>query len=152
MALSVSERKTQGGYSVIELAVALGLFGILWAMGAPSIPLLLSSYDLSNTTQQVMSDLRRARARAITTNAQARLQFGSGAYVIERESPRGSGSYVVEGGKVSLPATVHVSAAPVDPTFNSRGLLTVPTTITVRGAYGKTKTLTVSAIGRVTIN
>lgn len=140
------------GSTFIEMAVALAFVGVVGAAGAPRIQTMLASYDLSNTTQRVVGDIRLARMRAVATNAQARLQFRDGAYVIQRESPPGSGSYVDDAAPQPLPATVQVSAAPMVPTFNSRGLAQLPATITLTAADGATRRISVNGIGRVTIN
>ena len=140
------------GHTFIEMVTALAFMGIVGATGAPLIPRILASYDLSNTAGRVVSDLRLARMRAVVRNASARVQFSSGTYVVQSESPRGSGLYVDDAAPEPIPATVSVNVAPSAPMFNSRGLVPVPATITLTGAGGVTKTISVSGIGRVSIN
>lgn len=143
---------SQAGYSLIEILVACSLAGVLMAAAAPSLPRMLGSYSLQNVTFRVANDLRLTRQRAVTTNAKGRVVFASGQYQVRRESPPGSGTYVDDGARQSLPNGVTVSSSPVNPTFNSRGLAAQPYVITVQDAYATTKTITVTGIGRVNVD
>jgi Tfp pilus assembly protein FimT len=119
---------------------------------APRLPAMLTSFSLRNTTFQIANDLRLTRERAITTNGKGRIVFATnGNYQIRRESPPGSGTFVDDGAVRSVPDGTTVTPNPLDPTFDSRGLVTAPYTITV--AHGSTtKTITVTAIGRIQVD
>ena len=143
---------SDAGFSFVEMAVTLAIVGVVSAMGATGLPRLLGSYNLSGTATQITNDLRLVRMRAVTQNARARLRFTGSTYVPERESPAGSNSYVTDGATRSVPGGVSVSATPGTPTFDSRGLATQQYTLTVSDTYGKTRTITVTSIGRVNLS
>jgi prepilin-type N-terminal cleavage/methylation domain-containing protein len=142
---------SQAGYSLIEVLVACAIAGVLMGSAVPRLPPMLASFALQNTTFQIVNDLRLARQRAVTTNGNGRLVFGSGNYRMRRESPPESG-YVDDGVVQSVPTGITITSNPVNPTFNSRGLTAAPYTITIANAYSTTKTITVTAIGRVTVD
>ena len=142
----------QAGFSFVELLVTLAIGGILAAVAAPRIPVMLASYDVAEATRQVALDLRLARGRAITSNGHARLQFDGYTYTPQRESAPGSGTYVSDGALQKLASTVTVTTNPGAPTFDSRGLTTQAYTVTLSNSYGTTKTITVTTIGRINAN
>jgi prepilin-type N-terminal cleavage/methylation domain-containing protein len=138
------------GFTLVEVLVAVIVAGVIVAAGAPAIPRLLSSFSLRNTTFAVAQELRLARQRAVTARTNARITFSSSSYLRQRESPAGSNTYITDGATVSLPSGITVTSDPVNPTFDRRGLIAQPYTITVTdGTY--TKTLTVAGIGRVDV-
>ncbi|MBI3770913.1 MAG: GspH/FimT family pseudopilin [Deltaproteobacteria bacterium] len=141
----------QAGFSFIEVVVTAAIVSLLAATAVPRIPVMLATYDLTEATQEVALDLRLARARAITSNGHARLQFDGQTYTRQRESTPGSGAYVSDGAPQDLPGNVTVTTNPATPTFDSRGLTTQPYTVTFTSSYGSTKTITVTTIGRINV-
>jgi len=144
--------RRQAGFSFVELAVTLAITGILAAVAAPRIPVMLASYDVAEAARQVALDLRLARGRAITSNGHARLQFDGHTYTPQRKSTPGSGTYVSDGALQNLASSVTVTTDPSAPTFDSRGLTTQTYTVTLTSSYGPTKTITVTTIGRINAN
>ena len=142
---------SQRGYSLIEVLVGCALAGVVMTAAVPTIPPMLASFQLQNATFEIANDLRLARERAVTTNGKGRIVFGTTNYQLRRESPVGSGTYVNDGASHSLPSNTTATSNPANPTFDSRGLTSAGYTITVANAYS-TKTITVSAIGRVAVN
>jgi Tfp pilus assembly protein FimT len=142
---------SRAGYSLIEILVACALAGALFGAAAPRLPPMMASFALRNTTFQVANDLRLARQRAIATNGKGRIVFSSGSYRLRRESPVGSNTFVDDGAPRPVPAGTSLSSDSGDPTFDSRGLTNAPYAITVNNGYS-TKTITVSAIGRVAVD
>jgi len=117
----------------------------------PRMPVLLGTFAIQNTTFEIANDLRLARQRAVATNGKGRIVFGSDTYQLRRETPIGSGTYVDDGAVRPLPSNTSVTSAPANPTFDSRGLVAAPYTITVANGYS-TKTITVTVIGRVVVD
>jgi prepilin-type N-terminal cleavage/methylation domain-containing protein len=139
------------GYSLIEVLVACAIAGVLMGAAIPRMPATLGTFALQNTTFEIANHLRLARERAVATNGKGRIVFGSTSYQLRRENPVGSGTYVTDGAVYELPSNTSVTSSPVDPTFDSRGLVTAPYTITVANGFS-TKTITVTAIGRVVVD
>jgi prepilin-type N-terminal cleavage/methylation domain-containing protein len=150
-AARIRSTPSHAGYTLIEVLMACVIVGVVLSAAVPQLPRMLRSYDLQNTTFRIVNDLRLARERAIATNGKGRIVFGSGNYQRRREDPVGSGTYVDDGGVVDVPDGTTVTPNPVDPTFDSRGLATAPYTITLDNGY-TTKTITVTAIGRVNVD
>ena len=145
-------RLSHGGYSLIEVLVACSLAGVVMAAALPQLPRLWSTFQLQNATFQVANDLRLARERALATNGKGRIVFASTTYQLRRESPVGSGTYVNDGAAMQLPSTTSLTSSPVNPTFDARGLApAAPYTITLSNGTS-TKTITVSTVGRVTVD
>ena len=143
--------RSQAGYSLIEVLVTTSLAATLVGVAGTNLPPMLASHALQNATFQVIEDLRLARQRAIATNGSARIVFGSGSYVVQRENS--AGSYVADGGSRQLPNGISVEVDPdEDPTFDSRGLTAQPYTITLSNIYDTTRNITVTAIGRVNVD
>ena len=140
----------QAGFSFVELMVTLAIGGILAAVAAPRIPVMLASYQVAEATRQVALDLRLSRGRAITSNGHARLEFDGHTYTPKLESA--PGTYVSDGALQKLASTVTVTTDPGPPTFDSRGLTTQAYTVTLTSSYGTAKTITVTMIGRVNVN
>ena len=139
-----------GGYTLVEVLTAVALAGVVTAAAGATIPPMLSSFSLRNATFAVAQELRVARQRAVTTRAGARLVFSSTSYVRRRESPPGSNTYIADGATETLPSGIIVTSDPVDPTFDRRGLVALPYTITLTNG-SNTKTVTVTGIGRVDV-
>ena len=144
-------RKTEAGYSLMEVLVGCAIAGALFGAAAPRLPPMLASFALQNTTFQLANDLRLARQRAITSNARGRIVFSSGSYRLRRETPVGSGTFIDDGAPREVPSGTSLTSDAGDPTFDSRGLTTTPYTITIDNG-SSTKTITVSATGRVFVD
>jgi Tfp pilus assembly protein FimT len=149
---SGGRRRRQAGFTIVETLVVAGLAGIVAMIGVPRIPRMVAVYDTANTASQIALDLRLARERALTTNARARLNIGSTAYTPQRESPSGSGTYISDGAVQNLPNGITVTTNPSTPIFDARGLTAQAYTVTVTNAYGDTKTITVTVIGRINVS
>jgi prepilin-type N-terminal cleavage/methylation domain-containing protein len=61
-------------------------------------------------------------------------------------------TYVDDGAPQSMPAGVTIESDPVDPTFDSRGLMTQPYTITLTNSQSTTKTIDLTIIGRINVD
>src|SRR5579875_167756 len=120
-------RATAGGFTLIEVVVALVLMGILLAL--PSLSGYLASRNLDLGGQQVVADLRAAEDRARTQHVLVRVTFtgGSGTYTVDTWSPTSgqlsdrcnlallssNGGSWVPAERESLPSGVTVSSAPL---------------------------------------
>jgi prepilin-type N-terminal cleavage/methylation domain-containing protein len=115
--------RSRAGYTVIELLVAVAIFAVLAASGLPHID--TRRHDIQSTTQQLISDYRWARSRAITSGVHFALKWTSGsAYQVQRLEQVGTDwtlDAVVK--EVTLPSTVVRSGSPDILEFNTRGMM-----------------------------
>jgi len=136
---------------MLETLISVALAGIVTGASASSLPPMLAAFSRQNAIAQVAGDLRLARERAVTSNGKARVVFSADSYTLQRENPAGSAVYIDDGAPQPLPVGITVSANPVDPTFDSRGLTTQNYAITLTDRYDRSQTITVTGIGRVII-
>lgn len=67
-----------GGFSLIELLVAIAVLGILFAVGAPSFNSWIHNSQIRTGAQSILSGLQLARAEAVQRNATVQFSFGAG--------------------------------------------------------------------------
>jgi len=149
--MSPTPKRSCRGVSVLEGLVAIGLTGILAAVGIPTMTRLRAPYALSGAVHQVAADLQLARRRAIARNTRYRLNFASGSsYTIERETA--PNTWAVDGSTQHLPSGTSVgSVTPGNPVFDSRGMVPALVTIPVMRT-GKTKVISLNVLGQATID
>lgn len=137
------DSKSQHGYSLIELVVAVALAGILSAIALPSWNKLLPSYHLDASVRQFQSELHSIKMRAAAENVGFQLVYSNGAadYTIQRDSavlvtkPLPAGVVVANAGTIS---------------FSPRGTASA-NRIRLRSSDGTCKQVVVSPTGRVRI-
>ena len=117
-------------WSVIDLAVALGIIGLLLAL---LIPTLNSPYvALPSATRGLVENLRLARARAANHGAHFRITFHPHSYAIEQLQDHDKDGVwnpdmALPVWRVSLPPTILITVnADTVIEFDGRGLLTIP--------------------------
>jgi prepilin-type N-terminal cleavage/methylation domain-containing protein len=135
------------GFSLIELIIALAIFGVLAAIVTPSFLQMRQNALYRQATFDVSSMLREARGRTVSENREHRVEFlNTGAYQVTRGN-RSSGSTVwvlVAGlGPVTPPngATITpvgcnpaVGPTPVNVDFNGNGTAGIGCTINIQDA------------------
>ena len=103
----------QRGYSLVELLVAVSIFGLLAALGLPHLD--TRRQDIQTTAAQVIADYRWARNRAITSGVHFGIEWtSSNSYEVQRmkQAANGTWSKDVTVKRVTLPsyATINLSA------------------------------------------
>ena len=71
-------KRPTGGFTLVELLIALAVVGILAAVAVPSISNSTGSHRVVEQTRRIHSDLVEARTRAIAEQRQVRVQFNDG--------------------------------------------------------------------------
>jgi len=71
-------RRTPAGFTLIELAIVLLVFGLLVAMVAPSIGRYTEDLNLKGAADQMANAVRLARDRAMATRTDRTVQFQAG--------------------------------------------------------------------------
>jgi prepilin-type N-terminal cleavage/methylation domain-containing protein len=117
--------RSAAGYTIIELLVAVAIFVVLASAGLPHID--TRRQDIQTVTQQVISDYRWARARAITSGDHFSFAWtGSSTYEIQRMKQEGADWTLDEVVKaVTLPATITRTGSTTAADFvefNTRGM------------------------------
>ncbi|MDX2166983.1 MAG: GspH/FimT family protein [Deltaproteobacteria bacterium] len=139
------------GLTLLELLVALALFGALAAIALPDLRRTLAAWRLNAAARQVVMDLKLTRAQAIAAGVTQRLRFTAAAGRYQRERQSG-GSYVAVGPPTALPDGVIVadcSAAGSGISFRPRGLAATFGTITLRDVDGVERRIVVDIAGRL---
>lgn len=139
------------GLTLLELLVALALFGVLAAIALPDLRRTLAAWRLDAAARQVVMDLKLTRAQAIAGGVNQRLRFLPASPRYQRERQQGA-SYVAVGPPTALPEGIVVidcSAAGGGISFRPRGLAAAFGTITLRDADGVERRIIVDIAGRM---
>lgn len=121
---------SQRGYSLVELLVAVGIFGVLAAMGLPHID--TRRQNIQTTSKQVIADYRWARNRAIVSGVHYAIEWtATNAYQVQKmkQAANGSWSKDITVKTVTLPSYINTTWYwPATQEFNTRGMMVTSTT------------------------
>lgn len=131
----------QSAFTLVELAVGLGLIAVVTAMALPRWANWLPGYALNNSLRQVQSELHHIKMRAAAENVSFQLSYvqGAGSYTIQRDAkaltskPLADGTTITNAGSIS---------------FSPRGTASA-NRVRLRNLNGSCKQIVVSATGRV---
>ena len=122
------ERIRTAGFTIIELIVTMALFGVMLAIAMPHAQ--RSSITLWNANEQLLSDLRRARADALTRGDHFVLEVTGASSYRERRMQLVGNAWLPIDPAVrtrNLPSGVSFTAGVGESfEFNTRGLLVIP--------------------------
>ncbi len=98
--------RTQRGFAVLELMLALAIMGLLAVVALPSLQRYMAQRDLQQTARQLGTDLRLTQQYAVTQNEPFRLAYvaASAQYSLLRVS---DGTLVKQ---VGVPSTLSISS------------------------------------------
>ena len=138
-----SPRVTPGGFSLVEITVALAVMAIVAAIAFPHWSKLLPAYQLDSSVRQVQSELNNIRARAAAENIGFQLEYldGASAYNILRDSKAWATKPLPEGIVIAKAGTI---------SFSPRGTAG-GNRVRLRHADGLCKQVVVSQTGRVRV-
>jgi type IV fimbrial biogenesis protein FimT len=75
-------RRSQHGFTIIELMVALVVVAILLVVAAPSLVSLLDKRRLEGNAAELATDIEYARSEAVHRNAAVGVVFGANCYTV----------------------------------------------------------------------
>jgi len=85
------DRKSEHGFTLIELVVVIAIIGIMVGIGVPVVNSWLPDYRLKSAARHLVSNFQRAKIEAVKRNTNVVLEFQPAAF-----SPGGGvGSYLI---------------------------------------------------------
>lgn len=154
---TLTNRKTERGFTIIEMVVVLLVIAIVAAFVAPQVIAYLRMYRLGVAARNVATALQRARFLATSNNTRAGVFIAELQHIkIEQYDPEGKQAPQLKGA-VHLPEGVVIASnAPRSIAFDGRGVVTpVPSAspeIRINGASGYYLFVTISPTGQVTVS
>lgn len=143
------------GVTLIELIVVMIIIGIAAVFFAPNIGAWLPNYRLRSAARDIVSTMRTAQMKAVSTNLQYRVNFnvadvGANSYCLERNA----GGWVSEGVIQTLPTGVTIAGNTLPnqrAEFNTNSTSSTGS-VTLQNSKGTQRRLTLApSTGRVTI-
>ncbi|HWI17419.1 MAG TPA: GspH/FimT family pseudopilin [Vicinamibacterales bacterium] len=160
--------RSNRGFTLFELLVVMALITILSAI---SIPVMMESVGRNaawTASEQIGSQIRQARLKAISRNRNFRVRFDcpavgqfrvlvvTGDPTVDNAADRCSNTVQFDSGIYQMPERVTYTDPPPLLEVTSRGLFTsdlgIPTTIGVTYNGVSTRNLTVSLTGQITFD
>ncbi len=142
------------GVTLIELIIVMVIIAIGATLVAPNIGRWIQHYQLRSAARDIVSTMRTAQMRAVSTNMEHRVSFNTTnrSYILER---RDGNNWVPDGAQQTLPTGVGIAVSPNNFEFNPNSTATGGNvTLTIqRGAQviGQRRIIVASATGRIRI-
>ncbi len=146
-------RRGTRGVSMFEALVTLTIVSITATLASVTVAPVLHAATARSATEQLVSELRLTRMKAIAQNTRFRVAIDADAetYAVEREV--GMGNFVTDEGPFPLPgAAAFGGVTPGNPIFDARGGAGAVTTITVSAPHGRSHTVTITVLGQVQVS
>jgi prepilin-type N-terminal cleavage/methylation domain-containing protein len=156
--------RSNRGFTLMELMIALAMISILAAMGIPTLMESSRRNSVWSASELIGSQVRQARLKAISRNKSFRVRFDcpstgmfrvlevTGTAAIDNAANRCSLQQTHDSGIMRMPERISWGTPPVL-TVNSRGVFSssgsIPATITVTYGGYSSRTLSVSATGQI---
>ncbi len=157
--------RSNRGFTMFELVVAMALIMILSAIGLPALNESIHRNAVWSSAELVGSQIRQARLKAISRNRSFRVRFNcpstgqfrilevTGDATIDNASNRCDLQQTYDSGVMAVGEGVSFGTPPVF-TVTSRGIFSttsgIPATVTVSYGSDSSRDLTVSATGQIT--
>lgn len=148
-------KRAQRAVTLVELVVVIAIIAISALLLTPNIGAWIQNYRLRSATQEVVSLLRTAQMKAISTNREHQVSFnqGAGNFILQYRTT--AGTWVDEGEARRLPKGVQISGISFPGNkaqFNPNSTSSTGS-ITLQNSKGTTKGITLTpATGRVHVN
>lgn len=156
------------GFTLFELLVVMVLITILSAVSIPLVMEGTARNAVWTASEQIGSQIRQARLKAISRNRSFRVRFDcpqvgqfrvlvvTGDATIDAAADRCSQTEEFDSGIYQMPSNVTYTDPPPLLEVNPRGIFTstlgIPTTITVTRGVDSSRALTMSATGQISFD
>jgi len=135
--------RNQGGFTLLQLMVSMGIAGVLLAAASPNIATVTRVYTVRSAARQVYAELQNTRMAAVMANQSYTFTVnGDGVSYTVNPSPGTSTTLEVAGITLSAPNAI---------TFASNGTASTSGTVTVTDTSGDQIQVVVGSAGRVNI-
>lgn len=139
------------GVTLIELVVVFAIIAIGAVLLAPNIGAWLPNYRLRSATRDIVSTMRTAQMKAVSTNTDYRVFFpDASSFVLQRNS----GGFVDDGSLQTIPMGISLDLSKLpgnNAQFNPNSTCTIGS-VTLTNTKGTQKTITLTpATGRIKI-
>ncbi|MGZ3997482.1 MAG: pilus assembly FimT family protein [Flavisolibacter sp.] len=148
------------GVTLVELVVVLVIIAITAGLLVPNIGAWLPNYRLRSAARDIVSTMRTAQMRAVSSNIQYRVTFNAAdvgaanGYVLQRWDS-GGGVFVNDGAVQTLPAgiTISTNLFPSGRAVFNTNSTSSAGSVTLQNTKGATRSITLtSATGRANIS
>jgi prepilin-type N-terminal cleavage/methylation domain-containing protein len=119
-------RQSNSGFTLIEVLVVIVIIGLISAIATPSFQNWTKNADLNADMRRLYGFFQKARMEAVTRNEDSTVTLTSDSYVLS------VGGDVVHSGTFSDSVKMINSTNGLNFTYNSRGLISQSTTITLK--------------------
>jgi Tfp pilus assembly protein FimT len=132
------------GVTLIELVVVFVIIAIMAGLLVPNIGAWLPNYRLRSATRDVVSTMRTAQVKAVSTNLEYRVSFNTQSFWLERgDQSSGSTNWATEGAVQILPTGITISVGG-NVQFNTNSTSSTAS-VTLTNTKGAQKKITITA-------
>jgi len=145
------------GLTLVELAVVMVIIGVVAALAVPNVGRWLPNYRLRSATRDIVSTLRLAQMKAVSSNIQYRVNLDDAeigapnCYILQRNS---GGAWVNDGALQTLPVGITINSDHLPggrALFNPNSTSTAGS-VTLQNTKGMQRRITITpATGRIRI-
>ena len=145
------------GVTLIEIIVVLVIIAIAATLAVPNIAAWLPNYRLRTATRDIVSTMRTAQIKAVSTNLEHRVQFNTeqGSYIIQRMTT--AGALVPDGVSQTIPSGIRFHEIDLDGTNSNEAIFNPNSTstsgsVTLRNKRDRQKKIVLfAATGRIRV-
>jgi Tfp pilus assembly protein FimT len=131
----MSRLRSQNGFSLLEMGVAIGMTSIVLATALPRVSTALGISTLRSAARSTAAHVRLTRALAISRNVQSRVAVANGGTTLTSEVSSDGTTWTTGSAPLTLPAGTTAALSP-SISFQPSGIANSPATITLQNDGG----------------